>query len=94
MGTVVMSHQGEEGAEEGDGAKVSDVCMHVIVLLLGEQRVVTLDTAALHVLVPTRLDVRLHQGSFTLARCVELQLLHLVLHTEDVTGKGELLIQL
>lgn len=88
-GTVVMTHQGEEGAEEGDGAKVSDVCMHVIVLLLGEQGVVTLDTAALHVLVPAGLDVRLHQGSFTLARRVELQLLHLVLHTEDARGGGK-----
>lgn len=67
MGAVVMSHQGEEGAQEGDGAKVSDVGVHVIVLLLCEQRVVTLDTAALHVLVPTRLNVSLHQGSFTLA---------------------------
>lgn len=55
-----MSHQGEEGAEEGDGAEVSDVCVHVIVLFLREQRVVALDAAALHVLVPTRLDVRLH----------------------------------
>lgn len=64
---TVVSHQGEEGAEEGDGAEVSDVGVHVIVLLLGEQRVVALDPAALHVLVPTRLDVRLHQGSFTLA---------------------------
>lgn len=57
--------------------------MHVVVLLLGEQRVVALDPAALHVLVPTRLDVRLHQGSFTLARCVDLELLHLILHTEE-----------
>lgn len=62
-----MSHQGEEGTEEGDGAKISDVGMHVIVLLLSEQRVVTLDTAALHILVPTRLNVCLHQRGFTLA---------------------------
>lgn len=67
MDTVVMSHQGEEGAEEGDGAEVSDVGVHVIVLLFSEQRVVTLDPAALHVFVPTGLNVRLHQGSFTLA---------------------------
>lgn len=75
-----MSHQGEEGAEEGDGAEVGDVGVHVVVLLLSEQRVVALDAAALHVLVPARLDVRLHQGRFTLARHVELQLLHLILH--------------
>lgn len=62
-----MSHQGEEGAEQRDGAKVGNVCMHVIVLLLGEQRVVTLDAAALHVLVPAGLDVGFHQRSFALA---------------------------
>lgn len=74
------THQGEEGTEEGDGAEVGNVGMHVIVLLLGEQRVVTLDTAALHIIVPTGLNVRLYQRSFTLARCVELQLHHLILH--------------
>ena len=83
MGSVVVPHQGEEGAEEGDGAEVCDVSVHVVVLLLGEQGVVTLDPAALHVLVPAGLDVRLHQGGFTAARHVELQLLHLVLHTEE-----------
>lgn len=36
MGTVLMSHQGEEGTEEGDGAEVSDVGVHVTVLLLSE----------------------------------------------------------
>lgn len=66
-GAVILSHQGEEGAEEGDGAEVSNVGVHVIVLLLGEQRVVTLDTTALHILVPTGLNVCLYQGSFTLA---------------------------
>lgn len=85
MGSVAVPHQGEEGAEEGDGAEVSDVGMHVVVLLLGEQRVVALDAAALHVLVPAGLDVRLHQGSLTLARCVEFYLLHLVLHTENTS---------
>lgn len=60
-------HQGEEGAEQRDGAEVSDVGVHVIVLLLGEQRVVALDATALHVLVPAGLDVRLHQGSLALA---------------------------
>lgn len=64
---MVLSHQGEERAEEGDGAEVGDVSVHVVVLLLGEQRVVTLDTAALHVFVPARLDVGFHQRSFTLA---------------------------
>lgn len=81
-----LSHQGKESAEEGDGSKVSDVGVHVIVLLFSEQRIVTLDTTALHVLVPARLNVRLHQRSFTLARCVELQLLHLILQTEDIMG--------
>lgn len=71
MGNVVLSHQGEERAEEGDGAEVGDVSVHVVVLLLGEQRVVTLDTAALHVFVPAGLDVGFHQRSFTLARGVE-----------------------
>lgn len=84
-----MPHQGEEGAQEGNGAKVGDVGVHVVVLLLGEQRVVTLDAAALHVLVPAGLDVRLHKGSLALARHVELQLLHLVLPTGR-TQKGEL----
>lgn len=67
MGAVIMTYQGEEGAEERDGSKVSDVGVHVIVLLLSEQRVVTLDAAALHILVPTRLNVRLHQGGFALS---------------------------
>lgn len=66
MGAVIETHQGEEGAEERDGSKVSDVSMHVIVLLHSEQRVVTLDAAALHILVPTRLNVGLHQGGFAL----------------------------
>lgn len=89
LGTVFRFHQSEEGAEEGDGAEVSDVDVHVIVLRLGEQGVVALDAAALHVLVPTRLNVRLHQRSFTLARRVELQLLHLVLHKGGTVKKGE-----
>lgn len=67
MGNVVMSHQGEERAEERDGAEVGDVSMHVVVLLLGEQRVVALDAAALHVLVPAGLNVGFHQRSFALA---------------------------
>lgn len=86
MGSVVVPHQGEEGAEEGDGAEVRDVGVHVVVLLLGEQGVVALDAAALHVLVPAGLDVRLHQGSLTLARCVEFYLLHLVLHPKKHKG--------
>lgn len=67
MGVVVLSHQGEESAEQGDGTKVSDVGVHVIVLLLGEQGIVTLDSTALHVFIPTGLNVRLHQRSFALA---------------------------
>lgn len=67
VGDVVMSHQGEERAEERDGAKVGNVSMHVIVLLLGEQRVVALDATALHVLVPAGLNVGFHQRRFTLA---------------------------
>lgn len=82
MGKVVMSHQGEERAEEGDGAEVGDVSVHVVVLLLCEERVVALDAAALHVLVPAGLDVSFHQRSFALTRGVELQLLHLVLHVQ------------
>lgn len=67
VGNVVLSHQGEERAEEGDGAEVGDVSVHVVVLLLGEQGVVALDTAALNVFVPAGLDVGFHQRSFTLA---------------------------
>lgn len=67
MGNLVLSHQGEERAKEGDGAEVGDVSVHVVVLLLGEQRVVTLDTTALHVFIPAGLDVGFHQRSFTLA---------------------------
>lgn len=67
VGNVVVSHQGEERAEERDGAEVGDVSMHVIVLLLGEQRVVALDATALHVLVPARLNVGFHQRRFALA---------------------------
>lgn len=58
--------------------------MHVVVLLLGEQRVVALDATALHVLVPAGLDVGFHQRRFALARRVKLQLLHLVLHKQVV----------
>lgn len=67
VGDVVLSYQGEERAEEGDGAEVGDVSVHVVVLLLGEQGVVALDTAALHIFVPAGLDVGFHQRSFTLA---------------------------
>lgn len=67
MGNVVMSHQGEERAEERDDAEVGNVSMHVVVLLLGEQRVVALDATALHVLVPAGLNVGFHQRSFALA---------------------------
>lgn len=72
-------HQGEERAEQRDGAEVGDVGVHVVVLFLCEQGVVALNATALHVLVPAGLDVRLHQGSLALARRVELDLLHLVL---------------
>lgn len=75
----LQPHQGEEGAEQRDGAEVCDVGVHVVVLFLSEQGVVALNAAALHVLVPAGLDVRLHQGSLALARRVELDLLHLVL---------------
>lgn len=81
-------HQGEEGAEQRDGAEVGDVGMHVVVLFLSEQGVVALDAAALHVLVPAGLDVRLHQGSLTLTRRVELDLLHLILRHDG--GKKEI----
>lgn len=77
--TLAQPHQGKEGAEQRDGAKVCDVGVHVVVLFLSEQRVVALDAAALHVLVPAGLDVRLYQGSLALARRVELDLLHLIL---------------
>lgn len=91
----MQPHQGEEGAEQRDGAEVSDVGVHVVVLLLGEQGVVALDAAALHVLVPAGLDVRLHQGSLALARRVELDLLHLVLHHKRTKkGRDEHHIQL
>lgn len=73
------AHQSEKGAEQGDGAEHSDVGVHVRVLLVGEQRVVALDAAALHIFVPAGLNVCLHQGGFALSRRVELQLLHLVL---------------
>ena len=82
------AHQGEEGAEHGDGAEVGDVGVHVGVLLLGEQGVVTLDPAPLHVLVPAGNNVRLHQRSLALAGRVELQLLPLVLR--GAGGEGVL----
>lgn len=64
--------------------------MHVVVLFLSEQGVVALDAAALHVLVPAGLDVRLHQGSLALARRVELDLLHLVLRRKgENEGRDE-----
>lgn len=75
----VEPHQCEEGTEECDGAKGSDVDVHVIVLLVGEQWVVALDPTALHVLVPAVLVVRFHQRCLAVARCVELYLLHLCL---------------
>lgn len=77
--SVYTSHQSEKGAEECDCAKVSNVGMHVIVLLFGEQGVVALDTTTFYILVPTRLYVCLHQRGFALAWRVELQLLHFIL---------------
>lgn len=73
------AHQGEEGAEDGDGAEGGDVDVHLAVLLFGEQRVLALDPAALHVLVPAFGVVGAHQRRLALPRAVELDVLHLVL---------------
>lgn len=81
--------QGEEGAEARDGAEGGDVAVHVLVLRLREERVLALDPAALHVLVPALGVVGPNQGSLTLARAVELDVLHLVL----AQGKEEKTVQ-
>lgn len=61
------AHQREERAEAGDRPEGCDVTVHVLVLGLGEQRVLALDATALHVLVPALGVVCPHQGSFALA---------------------------
>lgn len=71
--------QGEECAEARDGPEGRDVAVHVLVLSLSEERVLALDPAALHVLVPALGVVGPNQGSLTLARTVELDVLHLIL---------------
>lgn len=53
--------------------------MHVLVLSLGEERVLTLDPTALHVLIPALGVVSPNQGSLALAGTVELDVLHLIL---------------
>lgn len=63
--------------------------MHVLVLRLRKERVLALDPAALHVLVPALGVVGPNQRSFTLTRTVELDVLHLILEQ----GKGEKTVQ-
>lgn len=53
--------------------------MHVLVLGLGEERVLTLDPTALHILIPALGVVSPNQGSLALAGTVELDVLHLIL---------------
>lgn len=60
------AHQGEEGAEDGDGAEGGDVDVHLTVLRLREQRVLALDSAALHILIPALGVVRAHQRRLAL----------------------------
>ena len=71
--------------------------MHVLVLGLGEQRVLALDPTALHVLIPALGVVSPNQGSLTLARTVELDVLHLILAMREeekvhrgAVGSGDL----
>lgn len=58
--------QGEERAEARDGPEGRDVAVHVLVLGLGEERVLALDPAALHVLVPALGVVGPNQGGLAL----------------------------
>lgn len=62
-----VAHQREERAEARDGAEGGNVGMHVLVLGLGVERVLTLDPAAFHILVPALGVVSAHQGRLTLA---------------------------
>lgn len=84
-----MSHQGEEGAEDGDGAEGGDVDVHLAVLLLSEERVLALDATTLHVLVPALGVVCPHQRRLALPRAVELDVLHLVLPEEKRSCEEE-----
>lgn len=60
--------------------------MHVRVLVFREQGIVALDPTTFHVLVPTCLDVGFDQGSLTLSRSVEFDLLDLILKVNLVTS--------
>lgn len=62
-----MAHQCEECAEAGDGPEGSNVAVHVLVFGLGVERVLALDPAALHILIPALGVVCPHQRRFTLA---------------------------
>lgn len=62
--------------------------MHLTVLLLGEERILALDAATLHVLIPALGVVRPHQRCLTLPRAVELDVLHLIL-PEEKQGREE-----
>ena len=62
--------------------------MHLAVLVLGEERVLALDAATLHVLIPALGVVRPHQRRLALPRAVELDVLHLVL-PEEKRGREE-----
>lgn len=77
--------QGEERAEACDSPEGRDVAVHVLVLGLCEERVLALDPAALHILVPALGVVGPNQRSLTLAGTVELDVLHLIL----TQGRGE-----
>lgn len=61
------AHQCEECAEAGDRPEDCDVAVHVLVFSLGEERVLALDPAALHILIPALGVVCPHQRRFTLA---------------------------
>lgn len=74
-----FADQGEECAEARDSSEGRNVAVHVLVLGLGEERVLTLDPTALHVLIPALGVVSPNQGSLALAGTVELDVLHLIL---------------
>lgn len=74
-----FADQGEECAEACDGTEGRDVAVHVLVFRLCKERVLALDPTAFHVLVPALGVVSPNQRSLTLARTVELDVLHLIL---------------
>lgn len=82
--------QCEECAEDGDRTKDGNVDVHGVMLAVGEERILTLDPAAFHILIPALRVVCTHQGSLAAARSVKFYVLNFILASFRKTVRGTL----